>query len=37
MVIKSEVPMGFWKLFAVFMERTLIAIPFIVLFANLIY
>ena len=36
-VIKSEVPMGFWKLFAVFMERTLIAIPFIVLFANLIY
>lgn len=36
-VIKSEVPLGFWKLFAIFLERTLIAIPFIVLFANLIY
>ncbi len=34
-VIKSEVPLNLWKLFLVFMERTLIAIPLIVLFANL--
>src|SRR5699024_4103701 len=36
-VIKSEVPLGFGKLFILFMERTLIAIPLIVLFANFIY
>lgn len=36
-VIKSEVPLGFWKLLAIFLERTVIAIPLIVLFANLIY
>ena len=36
-VIKSEVPLNFWKLFVIFLERTLIAIPLIVLFANLIY
>lgn len=36
-VIKSEVPLGFGKLFLIFLERTLIAIPLIVLFAGLIY
>ncbi|NBI65735.1 YjiH family protein [Pseudoflavonifractor sp. 60] len=33
-VIKSEIPLNLWKLFLIFMERTLIAIPLIVLFAN---
>ena len=36
-VIKSEVPLGFWKLLLLFLERTLIAIPILVLLANLIY
>ena len=36
-VIKSEVPLGFWKLFLIFLERTLIAIPLLVVLANLIY
>lgn len=35
-VIKSEVPLNFWKLFLVFLERTILAIPMIVLFANLV-
>ena len=34
-IIKSEIPLNLWKLFVVFMERTIIAIPLIVLFANL--
>ena len=34
--IKSEIPLNLWKLFLIFMERTLIALPLIVLFANLI-
>lgn len=34
--IKSEVPLNFWKLFAIFLERTVIAIPLIVLFANMV-
>lgn len=34
-IIKSEIPLNLWKLFVIFMERTLIAIPLIVLFANL--
>ena len=34
--IKSEVPLNFWKLFVIFLERTVIAIPMIVLFANLV-
>ncbi len=36
-IIKSEVPLGFWKLLLIFLERTLIAIPLLVLMANLIY
>lgn len=36
-IIKSEIPLNLWKLFLIFMERTLIAIPLIVLFANLFY
>lgn len=35
-IIKSEIPLNLWKLFLIFMERTLIAIPMIVLFANLV-
>jgi nucleoside recognition membrane protein YjiH len=35
-IIKSEIPLNLWKLFVVFLERTLIAIPLIVLFANLV-
>lgn len=34
--VKSEIPLNLWKLPVIFMERTLIAIPLIVLFANLI-
>ena len=34
-IIKSEIPLNLWKLFLLFLERTLIAIPLIVLFANL--
>lgn len=34
--IKSEVPLNFWRLFVIFLERTVIAIPMIVLFANLV-
>lgn len=33
-IIKSEIPLNFWKLLVVFLERTVIAIPLIVLFAN---
>lgn len=35
-IIKSEIPLNFWKLLVIFLERTLIAIPLIVLFANLV-
>ena len=35
-VIKSEVPLNLWDLFVLFLERTIIAIPLIVLFANLV-
>ena len=35
-IIKSEIPLNFWKLLIIFLERTLIAIPLIVLFANII-
>ena len=35
-VIKSEIPLNLWKLFLIFIERTLIAIPLIVLFANFV-
>lgn len=34
--IKSEVPLNFWKLLVIFLERTIIAIPMIVLFANIV-
>ncbi|MBO5229085.1 MAG: YjiH family protein [Lachnospiraceae bacterium] len=34
-IIKSEIPLNLWKLFIIFIERTIIAIPLIVLFANL--
>ena len=33
---KSEIPLNFWKLLVIFLERTIIAIPLIVLFANMI-
>lgn len=35
-IIKSEIPLNFWKLLIIFLERTIIAIPLIVLFANMI-
>lgn len=35
-IIKSEIPMKFGKLLLVFLERTIIAIPLIVLFANIV-
>ena len=35
-IIKSEIPLNFWKLLIVFLERTIIAIPLIVLMANLL-
>ncbi len=35
-IIKSEIPLNFWKLFLIFLERTLIAIPLIVLIANIL-
>lgn len=35
-IIKSEIPLNLWKLFVLFLERTIIAIPIIVLFANLV-
>lgn len=35
-IIKSEIPLNFWKLLIVFLERTLIAIPIIVLLANIL-
>ena len=34
--IKSEVPLNLWKLLIIFLERTIIAIPLIVLFANIV-
>ena len=34
-IIKSEIPLNLWKLFVLFLERTIIAIPLIVLFANI--
>lgn len=35
LIVKSRVPMNAWKLFVVFLERTLISLPLITLFANL--
>ncbi len=35
-VIKSEIPLNFWKLLIIFLERTIIAIPLIVLMANIL-
>ena len=34
--IKSEVPLNFWRLLMIFLERTVLAIPRIVLFANIV-
>ncbi len=33
--IKSEVPLNFWKLLVMFLQRTIIAIPLLVLLANI--
>lgn len=35
-IIKSEIPLNFWKLMLIFLERTILAIPIIVLFANML-
>ena len=34
-IIKSEIPLNLWKLFVLFLERTIIAIPLLTLLANL--
>lgn len=34
-IIKSEIPLNFWKLLVIFLERTIIALPLIVLMANI--
>ena len=34
-IIKSEIPLNFWKLLIIFLERTIIALPLIVLMANI--
>ncbi len=34
-IIKSEIPLNLWKLFLIFIERTIIAVPIIVLLANI--
>ena len=34
-IIKSEIPLNFWML-VIFLERTIVALPLIVLFANLV-
>lgn len=34
-IIKSEIPLNLWKLFLIFLERTVIAIPVIVFLANI--
>ncbi|MDD3278206.1 MAG: YjiH family protein [Lachnospiraceae bacterium] len=34
-IMKSEIPLNLWKLFLIFLERTVIALPIIVLFANI--
>ncbi|MDO4295918.1 MAG: YjiH family protein [bacterium] len=36
-IIKSEIPLNFWKLLLLFLERTILAIPMIVLFASFIF
>ncbi len=35
-IIKSEIPLNFWKLLIIFLERTIIALPLIVLFADFV-
>lgn len=35
-IMKSEIPLNLWKLIVVFLERTIIAIPIIVLLTNLL-
>lgn len=35
-IMKSEIPLNLWKLFIIFIERTIIALPIIVLLTNLL-
>lgn len=35
-IMKSEIPLNLWKLFVLFIQRTLIALPIIVLLANVL-
>lgn len=35
-IIKSDIPLNLWKLFVIFVQRTIIAIPLIVLLANIL-
>ena len=34
-IMKSEIPLNLWKLFVIFIERTIIALPIIVVLANI--
>ena len=36
-IMGSKVPVSFWKLFVIFLERTLVTIPIIALFAHLLF
>ncbi len=35
-IMKSEIPLNLWKLFVIFIQRTIIALPIIVLLANVL-
>lgn len=35
-IMKSEIPLNLWKLFVIFIERTIIALPIIVVLANIL-
>ncbi|MCL2589185.1 MAG: YjiH family protein [Oscillospiraceae bacterium] len=37
LILKSKMPLNFWKLFVIFMMRTLIALPIIVLLTRLLF
>ena len=36
-IMGSKVPISFWKLFAIFLERTVVTLPIIALFAHLLF
>ena len=36
-IMGSKVPVSFWKLFVIFLERTVVTLPIIALFAHLLF